>query len=352
MLILDAGNLLFKKEALSPGTPTEIAKITAEIIVTAFNDIGCHAFSPGSKDFAAGLDFVQEMQLKANFPFISANIQDINGNRLFDPYLIIDVEGLSVGIIGLASNFNHSDIYVQDPIDALSELVGEVNNQSDVLVLMFDSDEADIIKLQTAGFPIDLIIRSKAKTRSQDGGERNIPAYSCGDRGKYLYQFDLTMTDPNTQFIDLAIYENKSSRAEKKLNKIGFEWTYYSECEDLENCRVVIVDVVGILADLYAYSDIAYVGAGFGAGVHSVLEPAVYSNLIGFGPNYQIVDMAVSLKDKELAQVIQSGKEFAGFLSILDRKSELDDLQGKMQQFITEQKPAAENILKEIFRGD
>ena len=139
---------------------------------------------------------------------------------------------------------------------------------------------------------------------------------------------------------------------EKKLNEIGFEWTYYSKCEDLENCRVVIVDVVGILADLYAYSDIAYVGAGFGAGVHSVLEPAVYSNLIGFGPNYQIVDMAVSLKDKELAQVIQSGKEFAGFLSILDRKSELDDLQGKMQQFITEQKPAAENILKEIFRGD
>ena len=96
VLILDAGNLLFKKETLGPGTPTETAKMTAEIIVAAFNNIGCHAFSPGSKDFAAGLDFVQEMQTLANFPFISANIQDINGNRLFDPYLIIDVEGVSV----------------------------------------------------------------------------------------------------------------------------------------------------------------------------------------------------------------------------------------------------------------
>ena len=112
------------------------------------------------------------------------------------------------------------------------------------------------------------------------------------------------------------------------------------------------MDVVGILSELYAFSDLAFVGAGFGAGVHSVSEPVAYSNVIGFGPNYQIVDMAVSLMDKELAQVIQSEKEFAGFLSILDRKSELDDLQGKMQQFITEQKPAAENILKEIFRGD
>ena len=139
---------------------------------------------------------------------------------------------------------------------------------------------------------------------------------------------------------------------ENQLNRIGFGCEYYSRNENLENSRVVIVDVVGILAELYAYSDIAYVGAGFGAGVHSVLEPVAYSNVIGFGPNYQIVDMAVSLKDKELAQVIQSGKEFAGFLSIMDRKSELDDLQGKMQQFITEQKPAADAILQAIFNGD
>ena len=219
-MILDAGNLLFKKETLGPGTPTEIAKMTAEIIITAFNGIGCHAFSPGSKDFAAGLGFVQEMQMLANFPFISANIQDSDGNRLFDPYLIAEVEGISVGIIGLASNFAHSEVFVQDPMEALAELVNEVDSQSDVLILMFDSQEADIIKLQTSGYPIDLVIRSKSKTRSQDGGKRNIPAYSCGDRGKYLYQFDLTILDSGEHFVDLAVYENQVSQAEKKLNKM------------------------------------------------------------------------------------------------------------------------------------
>ena len=220
MLILDAGNLLFKKESLSPGTPTEVGKMTAEIIVSAFNEIGCHAFSPGSKDFAAGLTFVQEMQKLANFPFISANIHGINGNRLFDPYLIVDLEGVSVGIIGLASNFMHSEVYVQDPIEALAEIVNEVDGQSDVLVLMFDSAEADFSKLQTASYPIDLVIRSKSKTRSQDGGNKNIPAYSCGDRGKLLYQFDINIADNNKKFIDVAVYENKISRAEKQLNKM------------------------------------------------------------------------------------------------------------------------------------
>jgi len=194
--------------------------MTAEIIVSTFNEIGCHAFSPGSKDFAAGLKFIQKMQMLANYPFISANILDINGNRLFDPYIIADVEGVSVGIIGLASNFIHSDIYIQDPIEALNELVDEVSSQSDVLVLMFDSEEADIIKMQASGLPIDLVIRSKSKTRSQDGGRRDVPSYSCGDRGKYLYQFDLTVSDPNEQFIDLAVYENQKSQAEKKLNKM------------------------------------------------------------------------------------------------------------------------------------
>ena len=210
---------MFKKETLSPGTPTEITKMTAEIIITAFNGIGCHAFSPGSKDFAAGLGFVQEMQMLANFPFISANIQDSNGNRLFDPFLIANVEGISVGIIGLVSNFAHSEVFVQDPMEALAELVNEVDSQSDVLILMFDSQEADIIKLQTSGYPIDLVIRSKSKTRSQDGGKRDIPAYSCGDRGKYLYQFDLTISDSG-ELVDLAVYENQISQAEKKLNKM------------------------------------------------------------------------------------------------------------------------------------
>ena len=220
VLILDAGNLFFKKEVLSPGTPTEIGKMTAEIIVNSFNKIGCHAFSPGSKDFAAGLQFVQKMQMLASFPFISANIQDINGNRLFDPYTIIDIHGVSIGIIGLASNFNHSEIFVKDPIESLNELVNEVKSQSQILVLMFDSEESDHTKLQSLGYPIDLIIRSKAKTRSQDGGNKGIPAYSCGDRGKYLYQFDITILDPNKKFIDIVHYENQISRAEKQLSKM------------------------------------------------------------------------------------------------------------------------------------
>ena len=62
VLVLDAGNLFFKKNDLTSVNP-DAAKMTAEIIVDSFNKIGCHAFSPGSKDFAAGLTFVKKMQM-------------------------------------------------------------------------------------------------------------------------------------------------------------------------------------------------------------------------------------------------------------------------------------------------
>tara|TARA_B100000686_G_scaffold323780_1_gene378838 strand:+ start:359 stop:1339 length:981 start_codon:yes stop_codon:yes gene_type:complete len=220
VIILDAGNLLFKKENLGPGTPKEIAKATAKIIISGFNEIGCAAFSPGSKDFAAGLSFVQEMQSISKFPFISANIHDVNGNRIFDPYVIVDSDSVSVGIIGLASSFNHSEIFVQDPIEAISEFINEVNAQVDIIVLLFDSEETDLTRLHASNLPIDLIVRSKAKTQSSDGGNKNIPAYSCGDRGKYVYQFDLHYTQPNVKFTDLSFHEKQISRSQQKLNKM------------------------------------------------------------------------------------------------------------------------------------
>jgi len=50
---------------------------------------------------------------------------------------------------------------------------------------------------------------------------------------------------------------------------------------------VVIVDRVGVLGDLYALADVAFVGGGFhAAGLHSVLEPAAFGAPVVFGPRY------------------------------------------------------------------
>ncbi len=136
---------------------------------------------------------------------------------------------------------------------------------------------------------------------------------------------------------------------ENKLAEIGFSWAYYSDKEKLQNSRVIIINKIGILANLYKYANAAYVGAGFGAGVHSVWEPAIYENMISFGPNYQIVDMAVSLVEDKLASVINNSEDFVQFLTLLSNPDNLEKYKGKMAHFISEQKLASDAIIKAIF---
>ena len=59
--------------------------------------------------------------------------------------------------------------------------------------------------------------------------------------------------------------------------------------------EVLIVDSIGLLASLYAYADIAYIGGGFNASIHNILEPVVYGMPVLFGPNYHKSDEAKTL---------------------------------------------------------
>ena len=71
----------------------------------------------------------------------------------------------------------------------------------------------------------------------------------------------------------------------------------------LRNVRGIIVDSFGKLSSLYRYADIAYIGGGFGAGIHNLNEAAVYGMPVIFGPNH--------LKFKEAADLIDCGGGFS-----------------------------------------
>ena len=221
MAIVDAGNLFFKKDQLSPGVTTEIASVTADIILTAFNEIGCDAFSPGSQDFALGLDFLLKMEKNANFPFVSANIKSATtGIHLFRPYQVVSKGGVSLGFIGLASQFTHPDLLIDDPIQALKGIIEEVANQVDLVVLLFNSEEKDILELQRSDLPIDMVYRSKSRKRSNDGGSKTIPVYSAGDRGKYLYDVTIAVNDKSLSFVDVTAQENALKNATQRLDRM------------------------------------------------------------------------------------------------------------------------------------
>ncbi|MBQ9587120.1 MAG: 3-deoxy-D-manno-octulosonic acid transferase [Bacteroidales bacterium] len=52
------------------------------------------------------------------------------------------------------------------------------------------------------------------------------------------------------------------------------------------NRKVLIIDNIGMLSSLYRYATVAYIGGGFGKGIHNILEAAVFGTPVCFGPNY------------------------------------------------------------------
>lgn len=75
---------------------------------------------------------------------------------------------------------------------------------------------------------------------------------------------------------------------------------------------VVLVDRVGILGDLYAAGDLAYVGGGWGtAGLHSVLEPAAFGLPTLFGPRHDNAREAGELAAAGAAWSVADGDELA-----------------------------------------
>ena len=55
--------------------------------------------------------------------------------------------------------------------------------------------------------------------------------------------------------------------------------------EEAAKADVLIIDCFGLLSSMYGYGDVAYVGGGFGVGIHNTLEAAVWNMPVIFGPN-------------------------------------------------------------------
>lgn len=65
--------------------------------------------------------------------------------------------------------------------------------------------------------------------------------------------------------------------------------------EEVREASVLVIDNIGMLSSLYGYGQLAYIGGGFGAGIHNTLEAATYGVPVIFGTNYHRFQEAVDL---------------------------------------------------------
>ena len=110
----------------------------------------------------------------------------------------------------------------------------------------------------------------------------------------------------------------------------------------------LIIDKIGILAEAYNLSSISYIGCGFSKGVHNVIEPAIYGNIICFGPNYEILNEAIELVENKLAIPINNSSELSNVLKFINENMKLDEYKNKLKKYFNTKSDFSKKIIEDI----
>ncbi|PWT98170.1 MAG: 3-deoxy-D-manno-octulosonic acid transferase [Bacteroidetes bacterium] len=163
-------------------------------------------------------------------------------------------------------------------------------------------------------------------------------------------------THPEIRFI-IAPHEIEEDNI-KSLKKEFKNYILYSELiaeeTNADNGRnVLIIDNIGLLAKLYRYADITYVGGGFGDdGIHNILEAAVYGKLVIFGPVFDKYFEAEEMLDEGGAITIDSALQLEAELNRLwENESEIKSSGEAARNYVYSKAGATNFILDYIQRN-
>lgn len=113
------------------------------------------------------------------------------------------------------------------------------------------------------------------------------------------------------------------------------------------HANVMVMDRMGLLSSIYGFGHAAYIGGGFGVGIHNTIEAAVYGLPVLFGPNYHHFREAQGLIDAGAARSINNYSELEAALNTaLDQYQEIG---AKSAAYVQSELGATEKIYKKIF---
>lgn len=119
--------------------------------------------------------------------------------------------------------------------------------------------------------------------------------------------------------------------------------------EEAAKADVLIIDCFGLLSSMYGYGDVAYVGGGFGVGIHNTLEAAVWNMPVIFGPNNKKFQEAQGLLKSGGGFEIHNFEEFEGLMnSFMNDAAFLKSSGDKAGAFVASLSGATDKVLSKV----
>lgn len=119
--------------------------------------------------------------------------------------------------------------------------------------------------------------------------------------------------------------------------------------EEAAEADVLIIDCFGLLSSMYNYGDVAYIGGGFGVGIHNTLEAAVWNMPVIFGPNNKKFQEAQGLLKSGGGFEINTDEDFSGLMSsLMNDEAFLKQAGDKAGTFVAHLAGATDKVLASV----
>lgn len=155
---------------------------------------------------------------------------------------------------------------------------------------------------------------------------------------------------PQDWKVIIAPHQIQKSLIINLKNSLSLQTILYSEtaAADPDRYRILIIDNVGMLSTIYQYGTIAYIGGGFGKGIHNTLEPMAFGLPVIFGPKYTKFREAVAVKAANGAFSVTSTEAFFSAFKQLCQPDHYQTAANAAKKYIDSNTGASSTILKYI----
>nr|WP_276901642.1 glycosyltransferase N-terminal domain-containing protein [Pedobacter kyonggii] len=158
---------------------------------------------------------------------------------------------------------------------------------------------------------------------------------------------------PNWKFIIAPheIHESHIESIEKQFSVGSVRFSIFSSSNQTPNAehQTLIVDNIGMLSSLYQYGNVAYIGGGFGAGIHNTLEAAAFGLPVILGPKYDKFQEARDLIAIGAAKSISTVEELIGAFEGFAKN---EDAAAQAKRYVADKKGATDQIISMITKSD
>ena len=225
-VILDAGDLFFSTPELNDSNRVS-EQFRANAILKGYGKIGCDAINVGHYELSAGLEFLLESAHRSTTPFISANLRDADTYKLlFEPYLLIQRQGLTIGVVGLTNLVpdTTSAVVMEDYLAAGRRAIDRIRGRVDVVVVLVNSERKSYGVLPQEFPKADLIYTSGSTMMTRPmmkQAEEGPFLYSSGREGRYLNVTDLNIVDKKKPLVNVSYFQENMKYTRRKLDRLG-----------------------------------------------------------------------------------------------------------------------------------